>query len=57
MEDRFKNLEVEVAYLRKEIHELIDIIVNLEQEKHYHYTNMFIGKEFLGSLTDEFLGE
>jgi len=57
MENRLKNLEIEIAYLRKEIHELINIIANLEQEKHYHYTNMFLGKEYLDSLTDFNLGE
>lgn len=57
MEVRLKNLEVEIAYLRKEINELIDIIANLESEKHYHYTNMFLGKEYLDSLNDFNSGE
>ena len=57
MTDRLKNLEIEIAYLRKEINELIDIIANMEEEKHFHYTNIFLGTEYLDSLTDDYLGE
>lgn len=54
MEDRIKNLEVEVAYLRKEILQLIDVMSNMDFENHMHYTNVFLGEEYLGNLTEDY---
>jgi hypothetical protein len=50
--DRIKNLEVEVAYLRKEISTLIELIQNLNSENHVHYTNIFYSKDYLDQLED-----
>jgi len=40
MEKRIKNLEIEIAYLRKAIEELIKVRV---VEIHTHYTNQYLG--------------
>ena len=40
MEDRFKPIEEELAYLRKAIEELKEMRII---EMHYHYTNQYLG--------------
>ena len=45
MEERIKALEVELAYLRKQIKELSDIIKDLKVEKHTH-THIYRGNIF-----------
>jgi len=57
MKDRLKNLEIEVAYLRKEILRLIKIFEDGEMDNHIYYTNIFYSKDYLDGLTDNNLGE
>jgi len=58
MNDRLKNLEIEVAYLRKDISHLIDLIENWEVDNHMHYINIYYSKDYLDSLTEDYnLGE
>lgn len=52
MEKRLKNLEVEVAYLRKEILRLIELIANSDMDNHIYYTNVFYSKDYLDSFNE-----
>lgn len=54
MEDRLKSLEIEVAYLRKEISQLIDIFSNAEIDNHIYYTNVYYSKDYLDTLTEDY---
>lgn len=54
MEDRLKSLETEVAYLRKEISQLIDIFSNAEIDNHIYYTNVYYSKDYLDTLTEDY---
>lgn len=53
IEERMKNLEIEVAYLRKEIEELRELILLFEGDQHFHYTNVYYSKEYLDSLNQK----
>ena len=54
MKDRLKNLEIEVAYLRKSIIDLSEFIRNLEIDNHFYYTNVFYTKDYLDKLTEKY---
>jgi len=53
LDERLKQLEIEVAYLRKGILDLIDMIEKKELETHYHLTNIFLNSEHLGTFKNE----
>ena len=58
MKDKLRDLEIEVAYLRREILRLIDVMSNVDFENHMHYTNIFLGEEYLDNLTEDYdIGE
>lgn len=46
MEQRIKNLEIEIAYLRKSIEELIDYVLDL-QLINYNLTTIKLSEEYL----------
>lgn len=51
MEDRIKNLEEEIAYLRKKIEDFSEILRNMKVENHshihYEYKNLFLNEEHI----------
>lgn len=57
MEERIKNLEIEIAYLRKEISSLTSLIKNLEIDNHLYLTNVYYSKNYLDNFNDKFTKE
>jgi hypothetical protein len=53
MENRIKDLEIEVAYLRKAIEDLIELIENGDIDNHFHLTNIFYSKDYLDNLNEK----
>ena len=47
MEERIKNLEIEVAYLRKELMALVNLLKNKGLETHYHFSSILLGDEYI----------
>lgn len=47
MEERIKQLEIEVAYLRKSIEEMKEAILNTPLETHTHYYFIQLGDKYL----------
>ena len=45
-----KNLEIEIAYLRKELNLLMSFIDTMEVDNHLHITNVYYSKDFLNKL-------
>ena len=43
-EERIKRLEEEIAWMRRDMVNLITIIENMKPENHTHYTNIFLTK-------------
>lgn len=53
MEERIKNLEIEIAYLRKQIDELVNILKSKDVEMHYHYTNVYNNLDYFNEDNKE----
>jgi len=51
-EERIKRLEEEVAWLRKDIINLINLIENFKPEIHTHYTNILYTNQCMDDLNN-----